>query len=220
MSRRTGKFKDYLIEFFIVLLGITIAFWLSNLGEKKKEKELEALYLEDIRSDLKEDQEDLAYCIEENKQKLITLSKAITYYQGENNGTNLDSLVKYAGLIGNYFHFNPNDYTYISLQQSGDFKILTSRELKSSLIELYKLYDFIEREQVNVLDALDGNYFPVLMRNLDMVTGQVVNPGYFTSTEFKNNMGFVINEVSTLIRMYNTANDKINSLLEDQLTPR
>lgn len=220
MSRRTGKIKDYFIEFFIVLLGITIAFWLSNLGEQKKERELEALYLEDIRSDLNEDLEDLAYCIEKNEQKLFTLSKAIAYYQGENNGTNLDSLVNYAGLIGNYFHFNPNDYTYISLQQSGDFKILTSRELKGSLIELYKLYDFIEREQVNVLDALDGNYFPILMRNLDMVTGQVVNPGYFTSTEFKNNMGFIINEVSTLIRMYKNANDKINSLLEDQLTPQ
>lgn len=219
MSRSSEKIKDYFIEFFIVLLGITIAFWLSNLGEEKKDRRLESLYLEDLRNDLNEDLEELRYCIALNTSKRATLSKAIAYYQGNDNGTTMDSLISYAGLIGNYFHFNPNDYTYISLQQSGDFKIISSRDVKTSLVELYKLYEFIEREQFNVLYALDENYFPVLMRSLDMVTGEVVNPNYFTSTEFKNNMGFTINEITTLTRMYKTAEEKIELILEEQIKP-
>ena len=49
------KFADYIIEFCIVLLGITIAFWLSNLGDRKKENHLEHVYLEQLNEDLTED---------------------------------------------------------------------------------------------------------------------------------------------------------------------
>lgn len=36
MTMRSYKPKDIIIEFIIVILGITIAFWLSNLGEEKR----------------------------------------------------------------------------------------------------------------------------------------------------------------------------------------
>ena len=217
MKRSNPKLKDYFIEFLIVLLGITIAFWLSNLGEAKKERALEKVYLEDLKNDLQDDLKSLEYSITNNKKKFSTLSKGIQYYQGVDNGLTLDSLVNYAGLIGNYFHFSPNDYTYISLQQSGDFRILSSQELKKSIIELYKLYEFIDVEQLNVLSALDLNYFPVLMENYDMVTGNVVNPDYFNSTFFRNNMGFTLNEVSTLIRLYTNAKQHLQSILDHHL---
>lgn len=218
MKRANYRLKDYFIEFLIVLLGITIAFWLSNLGEAEKERVLEKVYLEDLKNDLQDDLKALKYSITQNEKKLTTLSKGIRYYQGADNGVTLDTLVSYAGLIGNYYHFSPNDYTYISLQQSGDFKIISSQDLKKSLIELYKLYEFIELEQLNVLTALDLNYFPLLMENYDMVTGTVVNPDYFNSTFFRNNMGFTLNEISTLIRLYTNAKEYLTKILEQHLT--
>ena len=218
MKRSNYKPKDYFIEFFIVLLGITIAFWLSNLGDDWKERNLEKVYLKDIKSDLEEDLKSLDFSIKRNEQKLSTLAKGIDHFQGKNNGVTLDTLVQYAELIGNYFHFSPNDYTYISLQQSGDFRIISSQELKNSLIELYKLYEFIKIEQDNVLSALDQNFYPILMANYDMVTGTVVNPDYFNSTIFRNNMGFTINEISTLIRLYSKAKKQIEFINEVQIT--
>ena len=173
---------------------------------------MESAYLADIKSDLQDDYKSLSFSIRKNEAKFKTLRKGIRYYQGVDNGVTLDTLVSYAGLIGNYYHFIPNDYTYISLQQSGDFKIISNRDLKKSLVKLYGLLDLIEREQDNVLSGLDENYFPILMSNLDMVTGTIENPGYFESTPFKNNMGFVINEISTLIRLYKNAQTQIEMI--------
>ena len=135
MKRTNYQLKDYFIEFFIVLLGITIAFWLSNLGEEKKERQLEEVYLTDIANDLDKDIEDLTFAIYQNNKKYDQLIQGYKYYLEGGPKVSADSLVFYAQLIGNYFHFQPNNYTYISLQQSGDFKIIKDPGLKKSLID-------------------------------------------------------------------------------------
>lgn len=217
MAVKNYQPKDILIEFIIVILGISIAFWLSNLGEDKKERALEKAYLQDIKSDLQNDLKLLTFSIEQNEKKQRKLLKGVQYFRGANNGVTLDTLVDYAGLMGNYYHFSPNDYTYLSLQQSGDFKIISKQEVKKALIALYQLYGYIEREQENVLSGLDENYFPILMQHLDLVTGEVVNPTYFNSTLFRNNMGFVLNEISTLISLYKNAKQEILSIDQQYL---
>lgn len=207
--------KNILIEFLIVLLGITIAFWLSNLGEERKERILEQAYLQDLNTDLLQDQKALQYSIKENEQKFETLKQAYLYFGQSEVKVPIDSLIGFAQTVGNYFHFTPNDYTYLSLQQSGDFKILLDRNLKKSLIELYGLYGLINTEQVNVIDALDNNYFPILMRKYDMITGNVVEPEYFESAEFRNTIMFNLNEINTLVSFYKRALEKVNKLIDE-----
>ena len=215
MPRSRITLKDYFIEFIIVLLGITIAFWLSNLGEKRKEKELEAQYIQDIEQDLADDIKALNFSIEQGQKKLERLVSVVNYYQGGETSITADSLPDYANLIGNYSFFIPNDYTYISLQQSGDFSLLRDRDLKRNLIQIYELFETIKFEQNNVISALDQNYFPVLMKNFDMLSGSIVNAEYFQSTQFRNSVVFMINETSTLIWMYKSAQKRIEALIEN-----
>lgn len=217
MKRTNYQLKDYFIEFFIVLLGITIAFWLSNLGEEKKERQLEEVYLTDIANDLDKDIEDLTFAIYQNNKKYDKLIQGYKYYLEGGPKVSADSLVCYAQLIGNYFHFQPNNYTYISLQQSGDFKIIKDPGLKKSLIELYKLYELISLEQANVMDALDRNYFPVLMAKYDMITGKVFDESYFESPDFKNTLAFNLNEINTMLKFFGDAVKHIERLKSDHL---
>lgn len=215
MAVKNYRPKDILIEFLIVLLGITIAFWLSNLGEEKKESRLEEAYIQDLNTDLIQDQKALQYSIKENEEKFETLKQAYLYFSKSESKIPMDSLIGFAQTIGNYFHFTPNDYTYLSLQQSGDFKILKDRTLKKSLIELYGLYGLINVEQVNVIDALDRNYFPILTKKYDMITGDVVEPAYFESAEFRNTIMFNLNEINTLVAFYKRALEKVNLLIDE-----
>lgn len=217
MGLKSYKPKDIFIEFVIVILGITIAFWLSNLGEQKKERRLEAVYLADIRTDLSEDQKALSYSLRENKVKLDKLLDGVSYYQSNGPKIRLDSLAGYSQLIGNYFHFTPNDYTYISLQQSGDFKIIEDNSLKKALVGLYQHYKLIEAEQKNLLEALDQNYFPTLMSKYDMLSGELEDQDYFESAAFKNTLVFTLNETRTLIRLYEIALKKIEALQSEHL---
>lgn len=215
MAVKNYRPKDIFIEFVIVLLGITIAFWLSNLGEERKERELEEAYTKDLNTDLIKDQKALIYSIKQNEEKFEVLKQAYIYFSKSKTKAPIDSLIGYAQTVGNYFHFTPNDYTYLSLQQSGDFKIIQDRSLKKSMIELYGLYGLINSEQVNVIDALDRNYFPVLTSKYDMITGQVVDPNYFESAEFRNTIMFSINEINTLLSLYKRGLEKVNALIEE-----
>lgn len=207
--------KGIFIEFLIVILGITIAFWLSNLGEERKEARLEQAYLQDLNTDLIKDQKSLTYSINQNKDKYETLVEAYKYYRSKGPKVPIDSLIGYAQTLGNYFHFTPNDYTYLSLQQSGDFKIIKDRNLKKAMIELYQQYGLVKVEQDNVIDALDRNYFPVLTEKYDMITGEVIEPAYFESAAFKNTIMFSINEISTLIKFYERSLERVNALISE-----
>ena len=61
MTSQKSKQKaiEYLIEFILVIVGISIAFWLSELAEESKKKELEVQYLQDLMEDLKKRDLDL-----------------------------------------------------------------------------------------------------------------------------------------------------------------
>lgn len=209
--------KNILIEFFIVILGITIAFWLSNVGEDKKERKLEEVYLKDINADLTKDHSDLTYSIKMNSEKLKVLQAAIQYYQENSSRLALDTVVRFSGIVGSYYHFTPNDYTYLTLQQSGDFKIILDNELKKHLVEVYQTYKFIEAEQKNLLDALDQNYFPTLMSKYDMISGTVEDPDYFKSASFKNTLVFTTEETTRLIQLYEMALTKLTKFQETYL---
>lgn len=217
--RRGNKigFKEYFIEFIIVILGITIAFWLSNLGEDRKERRLEIQYLNDLRADLEKDLELLNSSIASNDRKMQKLGEAISFFQGQNPALTYDSMPVYADIVGNYNFFEPSDYTYISLQQSGDFKVLQDKDLKKSLIELYQSYELIEREHNNLSVALDDNFYPEYMANYDLINDEIVNITYFKTPLFKNFVGFTMNETFVLNRFYNRARKIIESILEMNL---
>jgi len=74
----------------------------------------------------------------------------------------------------------------------------------------------IHLEQTNVIDALDRNYFPVLMQKFDMITGDIAEPQYFESPAFRNTLAFNINEINTMLSLYKEALRQIENLKETQ----
>ncbi len=211
---RKSNFKDYFIEFIIVILGITIAFWLSNLGETKKESQLEAQYINDLRSDLKKDSVYLSSSIDKNQVKLRELSKAILFFQGQQSSLTYDSMPTYANLVGNYNFFEPNEYTYLSLQQSGDFKVFKNKDFKKALVELYRSYELIELEHTNLSSALDDNFYPQFMSSYDLINDEIIDIGYFKTPLFRNFVAFTMNETSVLNRYYERALRQIDQILK------
>lgn len=211
---RKSTFKEYFIEFIIVLLGITIAFWLSNLGDSRKERKLEAQYIFDLRSDLKKDSVYLTSSIASNEKKLQSLSKAIRFFLGQETELTYDSMPVYAGLVGNYNYFEPNENTYLSLQQSGDFKVFKDKDFKKALIELYRSYELIEQEHINLSSALDDNFYPQFMSSYDMLNNEVIEENYFKTPLFRNFIGFTLNETNLLNRYYQNALKRIDQILK------
>jgi len=68
---------NYLIELSIVIIGITIAFWLNSLADAVNNKKQKVSYLTDIKNDLKTDSLRLTNNIRNNKNKSKILIKSL-----------------------------------------------------------------------------------------------------------------------------------------------
>ncbi len=201
MKRRNNtRIKEYFIEFIIVILGITIAFWLTNQSELRKEKRLEKAYLKQLLDDLNQDIESFNITTKFNKNKTASLNECLIYIVEHQGMLSADTIAKYALQVGNYNFFYPSNHTYLTLQQSGDLRLLQSQKLKKNLVVLYQSYNLIKNEQDNLIQALDDNFFPELYTNVDMITGRVTNKKYFTTTQCTNFLAFTKQQTQQLIR--------------------
>jgi hypothetical protein len=121
------RWSDYFIELLIVIIGISIAFWLNNMALEDKANREKIAYLKDIKSDLKKDSLRLTYNIKNNEVKKEKLDYSLQLIQ---ESAQIDSVLNYIIEIGNYDFFNPDNFTITSLLQSGDLKLIDSEETK------------------------------------------------------------------------------------------
>lgn len=198
-NKARQKALEYLIEFILVIVGISIAFWLSEKAEDNKKDKLEVQYLEDLKEDLQSDIDLIEYLTSLNQSKTVELNKALTYLAGQPSELTKDSIPAYAIAIGNLNLFYPNNFTYISLKQSGDFKIIKNHDVRKLLVRLYSSYESLEREQSNLVNALDDHFFPEYFRNYELLTGKIINQAYFESAHLSNFMAFTANQTNSIL---------------------
>ncbi len=208
-----SNWTNYLIELFIVIIGITIAFWLNNMAEASKEKTLESKFIQDIRADLVRDSTNLHTSFRFNKKKVGRVEGILQLLISDDQMQYQDSLFARLGVIGNYNFFFPESFTINSLLQSGDFKLLQSDELKKEILRLRWMYEMIERDQNNLTKALDDNYYPKVLTEIDMISGQVKDPAFFYGTQFRNWVVYVLNDTNNLTSQYKRAKDQINKII-------
>lgn len=192
------KILEYFIEFILVIFGISIAFWLNELTEESKKDELEVQYLQDILEDLKADVELLDYLALLNQSKITELEGGVSMFIEGREKVNPDSIPQYTKIIGNLNLFYPNNFTYITLKQSGDFKIIKNHDIRKRLVQLYSSYESIEFEQVNLTKALDDHFYAEYFLNYDMINDKVVNRKFMTSSYISNFIAFSLNQTNTI----------------------
>ena len=207
----------YVVELLIVIVGVTIAFWLNTRAEASKEEQTLNNYYKELQSDLMDDQKFLAKAVKFNETKGEVMVKALELYL---QGTpSRDSVYKYTQEVGNYFFFEPKDVTYRSMISSGDLKLVENFPLKRKLISLYDYYDVIDQFQINHLRALDDNYFPKYVYMVDYMSDEVVVP-IEEDLMIKNYFAFCANEMSQHVGYYQTAldrNKQLISAIEEEL---
>lgn len=206
--------KNHFIELLIVIIGITIAFWLNNLANESSDRKLEEKFINDLRADLQRDSATLAYNVKFNERKVEILYGGIQLMVSDTKHMYSDSLINMLEAIGNYDFFVSESFTLVSLLQSGDIKLLRSDELKKELLRLLKQYELIDRHQNNLLQALDNNYFPLLLGELDMLTQKPTDPDFFYDLKIKNYCAYTMSDTNNLITEYKQAIKQVSKILQ------
>lgn len=206
--------KNHIIELLIVIIGISVAFWLNNVASQNNEKKLETKFIQDLRNDLESDSLILDSNIKFNKRKVELLSNAVELMYEDEQRLYSDSLIQLVLRIGNFDFFNSESFTLKSLLQSGDIKLISSDDLKKELLRLLSMYESIDRSQRNLLQALDDNYFPLVITKMDMITQVPTDIAFFYSLEVRNYCGFTISDTNNLIYEYSATLKQVKKVLE------
>src|ERR1700733_9615086 len=77
LHHRRKKFKEYLLEFFMIFLAVTMGFIAENVREGIGDREKERHYIEGLVNNLKDDTASFASAIAENMQKVDSLQKMV-----------------------------------------------------------------------------------------------------------------------------------------------
>ncbi len=219
-TKARQKTLEYFIEFILVIVGISIAFWLSELAEEKKKDKLEVQYLQDILEDLQADVELIEYLTLLNQSKTTELERGVAMFQGDKRNINADSIPQYTQIIGNLNLFYPNNFTYITLKQSGDFKIIKNHDIRKRLVQLYSSYESIDFEQVNLTKALDDHFYSEYFNNYDMINDRIVNREFMTSSYISNFIAFSLSQTNSVLVFFErskTIAEQTIELIETEL---
>ena len=199
IENKTGKYLKYALgEIVLVVIGILIALQINNWNQSQKEKKIEAQYLKNITSDLKEQLASIQVQMDYERAYYEAASRIIDFYN-TNQVFALDStFFKDASFLTERKTFVVTDPTYTDLVSSGNITIIKNKENKDRLLNYYQELERIEKViQSNNSLLIDQRYVSTFLKHgyhytdhkkafryaLSNMPGNVVVPKY--QTEFQ-----------------------------------
>ena len=162
-SNQFLKYSRYAIgEIVLVVIGILIALQINNWNEEQKGRLREMTYLENIKTDLLMNIEELNNFIESRESCIASCDIVLDYYNAI-IPLDLDQFNYHSLNILIWFPFNQHDNTYRELLNSGNLATISNKSIKNGLQNMqvgFKKIAFIEGEmQQDYESYLYDTYF-------------------------------------------------------------
>ena len=127
----------YTFEFLVIVMGISVSFWLNNWNENIKKINLEKKFIASVKEDLKQDKEFINKVINGIEPKSQVYQVLINemdnlYY---NNRKSLDSLIRIYSKSQRTFY--PIFGSYESAVSGNQMVVFNNKELIQKIIKLY-----------------------------------------------------------------------------------
>jgi hypothetical protein len=216
--RSTREF-GFLTELLMLVLGISIALWAEGRFEDYRDQQTKIGYLQGLRRDLSIDIERLEVIIEDNVAKVERLQSIVPAIPSISEQTSQEATA-IVFEASEYYFFTSEDFTYMSMRESGDFRLLSSREVKENLLRLTRLHKNINTLQDNFIQAMDDEYIPLFMKSFDLQALSLVDQSLGDNLVFRNFFSFTLQDTTTRISYYKAAVKQTRNLvglIEEQL---
>ena len=208
----TSRNRNFVLEILMIVVGINIALWFEGWFDDLKDAETEQQYLAGLRDDLASDLKLLDSVIELNSAKLQQLSEIIRQLP-ELGEASLEVQAQAMFTPSSYYFFEPSDFTYRSMQESGDFRLLSDADTKKRLLKLVRRYRLIDTLQGNFIQAMDDEYIPLMMSGFDLASARVTDPAILDNQAFTNFFAYTYQDIETRVSVYSSARDDARELL-------
>ncbi len=201
-------------EILLIIVGINVALWFEGIFQDLRDARTERQYLQGLSEDLLTDLSQLDIVIKSNRAKLENVGNALPMLKELADAPP----ERQAAIIfqpSSYLFFQPSDFTYQSMQESGDFQLLSNAKIKSDILRLVRRYRHIDNLQTNFLNALDTEYIPLIMNGFDLIDETVTDPSMVQDQLFVNFFAYTYQDTDALIDAYVDAQSMASVLLDD-----
>jgi hypothetical protein len=228
-KHRVGKliremWPAYLIEIFVIILGISITLALEAWRESVKEERLEQIYLKNLLSDVETDQGSLKYTIDGTENLLNKGDELLASIRNQQIKTLPPAKLKEdLRAILERPDFISRDASFSDLKSSGNLHLLKDIRLKNLLFAYYSETQHIRELQNAELQAtivLSGNYFLKIFSMDDKIIQKDASsvdalPSILNTVEFDNQVLLRVSNRKELLRVYQNAAKLCNEVKED-----
>lgn len=181
------QWKNQIINFVAIVVGVYVAFYLTNRKLESDKRALERQYIQSMLEDLKNDERQLTESTDTllyYRNLLASLTKHV--YSGKIPEDSLSEMIRGLYL---YLPFIPRNSTYQTLVASGNIDIVREFSLRQQIVELYHQH----YGAIAVVDRLNEQQRtlminPYLIRTIQYGgQGKIMNTqALWSSSEFSN----------------------------------
>jgi len=207
-----GHRTNWILEILMIVIGINVALWFEGWFQDLQDAEIAERYIADLRDDLLTNIENLDFVIEKGEAKSQRTAQYIELMPTIAQLAPLE-LAQAIYTPPNYQFFVPSDFTYRSMQESGDFRLLRNAGIKKSILRLDRRHKDIGLLQKNYLQALDDGYIPLMMNRFDIATMRVTDPTLLHDQMFRNFFVYTKQDTDNIVAMYRLARSESEQLV-------
>jgi hypothetical protein len=212
------KVKEFLFEIFIIVFAVSLSIWLHSWSEQRHQQEEANVFLNDLKSDLIENNE----ILEQVKKEFTFSEKAFRYFlkKKKNIDLNNDSINKYISVFENNIKLTIQDSQYEGYKYSGKLNRIEDKVLAKNIIEFYQkdlktlLLDYYENKKfLNLVQPLIMKQIEISDNNTILNINKILDQNsikiYFAPLESNNG---IVENIDICIKKSNKIITQIDNL--------
>jgi len=184
-----GNLRRYLLyaigEILLVMIGISLAFQVSNWDDNRIRKNAEIRFYENIKEQIIDDKELIAGQRHYNNRHMVQYKYANEIIEA-NDRSKLDTLGIIVRNLTNYSDFDKEGNIYETMVNSGQIKLLHNHEIVNGIRELEELYNYMNRMENIHYDAMMQHLVLALNPVIAFTTNEIKKPDAVFTYEFQN----------------------------------
>lgn len=187
MKKQKISWSYYILELFVVFIGVSASFVLMNISDRNSEKEMEMKYLEGFKTDIQENIARLEDQISDDSTWISDNNYAVRDIL--DNKMSYDSACSLIKRMSSFSKFEQQNTTYLNVINSGSLGLIQDYNLRHEIISYYKDLDDSELLEEYFHGHNQRNFIPFMIKHFNMFTSQLTDREIYHGNDFKNLFG-------------------------------
>ena len=187
-QKRLNKYLIYAVgEIFLVVIGILIALSINNWNSARKDRQREAVLLNQIHRDFSSNKLQLDSILAFHRQKILKTQELIALMTTAGDSSIIEYMLKGANDIVGVKTFNPQNGSVDALINSSTFELVSNDSLRGLLVSWRGIYADFNEEQQSATRYMTDHFLPFFRKQFDYLNPYAKgNLDLIRSIEFQN----------------------------------